>query len=216
MAELIHLCILSALFLAIFAIGEVAYRFFHVNAEYTRKWSHIASGFLSLLFPSFFHSILIVGVICALFALILNFSRPLGILPSINSVERKTYGSVLFPLAVFLSYMAYKLADNNLLYFYLPVLTLAICDLCAALVGKRFPIRRLTFIREPKSLGGFLAFFISAVILYVVFLCMGKNIGIGAIIAVALMGAVAELLSPSGFDNVSIPLVVILGLFIFN
>lgn len=216
MSAFINLLILSGLFLLIFAIGEIAYRAFKVPAEYTRKWSHIASGILSLLFPLLFDSIWMVSIICALFALVLNFSKPLGLLPSINNVDRKTYGSILFPLAVFIAYAAYEIQDKNLLYFYLPVLTLAISDLCAALVGKRYPLVKLTFLKEPKSLGGFLAFFCSATILYIVFIYLGYHIHISTVIAVALLGAITELLSPRGFDNISIPAVVILGLMLIN
>lgn len=216
MSAFVNLLILSGLFLLVFAIGEVAYRIFKVPAEYTRKWSHIASGFLSLLFPVFFDNIWMVGIICGLFILVLNFSKPLGLLPSINNVDRKTYGSILFPAAVFISYAAYEMQGKNLLYFYLPVLTLAISDLCAALVGKRYPMVRLGFLREPKSLGGFLAFFCSAVILYAVFIYLGYHISVPAIVAVALLGAITELLSPKGFDNISIPLIVILGLMLIN
>lgn len=211
-----NLLILSGLFLLVFAIGEIAYRIYKVPAEYTRKWSHIASGALSLLFPVFFDNIRMVGLICALFILVLNFSKPLGLLPSINNVDRRTYGSILFPVAVFIAYAAYETQGKDLLFFYLPVLTLAISDLCAAMVGKRYPLRKLGFAGEPKSLGGFLAFFCSAALLYVVFIYLGYHISIPGLVIIALLGAITELLSPRGFDNISIPLIVILGLMLVN
>lgn len=211
-----NLLILSSFFLLVFAIGEIAYRVFKVRAEYTRKWSHIASGFLSLLFPYYFDSILWVGIICAIFLLFLYGSKQLKLLPSINAVERKTHGSILFPAAVFLSYCAYKWQGDELVYFYLPVMTLAICDLSAAIVGKSYPIIKIPVFNENKSLGGLLAFLISSLAMNAVFLCTGFPLSITSVCVVSLTAAIVELCSPHGIDNITIPASVIIVLYLFS
>lgn len=214
MNPLVNLLTLSSFFLIAFAIGEIAYRKFQIDAEITRKWSHISSGFLALLFPFFFENAYWVILICAIFGLFLFICKKYKFLPSINAVERKTHGSVLFPLAVIISFIAYQYF-HNLLYYYLPVLTLAICDLCAAIVGKRFPLKRIKIYLETKSLGGLLAFITSFTLLSIVFNLMGFHLSIWFILFTGVFSGLVELISPRGIDNVSIPLSVILFLYIF-
>ena len=204
---------LSLLFLVVFAIGEVAYRVFKVNSEYTRKWSHIASGILSLTFPYFLETWQMVGAICLLFTIILVLSKHYKFLPSINSVNRKTYGSFLFPLAVFISYLSMVVFIQPVCFF-LPVLILAICDLLAAIVGKRWPIIKIKFNKESKSLGGYLAFVFSAILILTVFVYLKLLNFSPLLFSLPLFWAFVELISPKGTDNISIPIAVILGLFL--
>ncbi len=199
-----------------FAIGEIAYRLLKVNAEYTRKWSHIASGCLALLFPIMIDDWVYVAVICSSFTLILLVSKPLGLLPSINAVDRKTYGSILFPLAVFISFFAYKFSGNQLAYYFLPVLTLAISDMLAAIVGKRFPIIPISSFNETKSLGGYLTFTISCVLIFITVNLLGEKLSMSSILLIPPFVACVELYSPKGADNLTIPMAVIAGLYIFN
>jgi len=216
MNQWINLLILSGLFLLVFVMGEIAYRLFDVKAEYTRKWSHIASGFLALLFPVYFNSLVWVGIICFLFLCVLLLSKPLKLLPSINDVNRQTYGSFLFPVAVFISFWAYIVHDHDILFFYLPVLTLAICDLCAGLIGQRFPIKKIQLFSGKKSLGGVLAFVLSSICLNVILIMLDFQLSILAMILIPLLTAVVELVSPKGIDNISIPVSVILLLQILH
>ncbi len=214
--EIIALIKLSAMFLGAFGIGEIMYHYFHVEVEITRKWSHISAGIISLLFPYFFKDIQWVILLCALFAIILAVSKKINQLQSIHNVERTTYGSYLFPLAVIISFAAFQWKNHQCLYFYLPVLHLAICDLCAALVGKRFPIKKIKIYKENKSWGGFLAFVISSILLQSILLLFGFQIPMVFMVACSIIAAFAELLSPKGFDNITIPLTVILVMYLFQ
>jgi phosphatidate cytidylyltransferase/phytol kinase len=213
LSSFVNLLILSSYFLIVFIIGEIAYRKLGVSAEITRKWSHIASGFLALLFPFYFDHFAWVILICATFGVFLFICKHYKFLPSINAVERRTHGSILFPLAVTVSFISYQY-NHEIIYYYLPVLTLAICDLCAAIVGKRFPIKSIKIYLETKSLGGYLAFVISFVLLNITFVLLGYQIPVYFILFTAFFTAFIELLSPRGFDNISIPLSVILCMMI--
>ncbi len=212
MRSFINLLILSSFFLLVFAIGEIAYRKFKVNSEITRKWSHIASGLLALLFPYFFESVFWVILICGIFAVFLFTCKHYSFLPSINAVNRKTHGSVLFPFAVILSFISYQYHEFNLLYYYLPILTLAICDLCAAIIGNRYPLKKINIYIETKSMGGFLAFFLSFILLNSMLIQFNYQIPLVFIIVAGLFSAFVELISPRGFDNITIPLSVIIAM----
>ncbi len=211
-----NIMLLSFFFLLVFAIGEIAFRYGHVNVEITRKWSHIGSGLLSLLFPVYFNSLWWVGVICGLFLLILLLSKSLNLLPSINRVSRQTYGSILFPVAVVISFWAYIENSSDLLFYYLPVLTLSVCDLCAGLVGQRFPVRKINIYNENKSLGGFCAFVVSSFLLNSILIYAGLPVTPLVFLLIPFVAAAIELLSPKGIDNITIPVSVIVLLLIFN
>lgn len=214
MHPFVNLMVLSSFFLAAFAVGEIAYRKFKIEAEITRKWSHISSGFLALLFPYFFNNAYWVILICAIFGVFLFVCKKYKFLPSINAVERKTHGSVLFPVAVIISFIAYQIKDN-LIFYYLPVLTLAICDLCAAIIGKRFPLKKIKIYLETKSLGGLLACISSFICLSIVFNVIGFHLSLMFIVFTGIFSGIVELISPRGVDNISIPLSVIFCLHIF-
>lgn len=202
------LLILSALFLLVFAIGELMYHRFRVGADVTRKWSHVISGFLSLGFPVYLGELLSVAVICGAFLVLLSVSARLGFLRSINAVERKTFGSYLFPVAVFVSYGAYSW-KGQVIYYYLPVLVLAISDMMAAMVGKRLPIYKPN---GNKSLGGYLAFVLSAFcIVWGLTQLFFVPMHLPLLVAPFFWGIV-EWISPSGTDNLSVPMVVIISL----
>ncbi|TAF77109.1 MAG: hypothetical protein EAZ53_02935 [Bacteroidetes bacterium] len=208
-----NVVMLSSFFLAVFGIGEIAFRKFKVDAELTRKWSHIASGFLALLFPYFFKDVGWVILICTIFAIFLFTCKYFGFLPSINAVKRKTHGSILFPLAVIISFISYEYQEFNLLYYYLPVLTLAVCDLCAAIIGKKYPLKSIKIYLETKSLGGFLAFLFSFILLNLSFIILNFQIPLVFILIGGLFSAGIELISPRGFDNITIPLSVIVSMY---
>jgi len=214
--EMTNIILLSAYFLTLSAVGEIAYRYFHVNAEITRKWSHIGSGLLALLFPAYLHSLGWVASICALFLVILYVSKPLGLLPSIHQVKRQTYGSLLFPVAVFLSFWSFQTKGNDLVFFYLPVLTLAVCDLAAALLGQKYPLRKIQIYAASKSWGGLLAFLISSLILNLLMYHAGFQLSIASIVCIPVLTSLVECMTPKGFDNLTIPATVILLLQLLN
>ena len=72
--DLTNTILLSTSFLVLFACGEVLYHVFKVKAELTRKWSHVGTGFLTMLFPVMLSNHWWVLVLCATFAILLSTS----------------------------------------------------------------------------------------------------------------------------------------------
>lgn len=216
MIDEIYITILLALgFLVIFGLAEIAYHFLQVKAEYTRKFVHITSGLLTLTFPLFLTNHWLVLALCVSFAALLLCSMYLDLLPSINAVGRATLGSLVYPAAIYGTFLVYREYDN-LLFFYYPVLTLAICDPVAALIGRRTGWKKYRVGAEHKSLSGSLAFFTSACILgIIVFLSLRIPLTLPAlaiILVAAILSAITEGLSPKGLDNITIPAIVVIVL----
>lgn len=207
---------LAAAFLALFALAESLYHWRGMTAESTRKLVHVGTGLLALLFPLALQSHWQALLLCGLFALLLVLSIRFGLLPSVNAIRRKSYGSLGYPVAVYGSFLAYS-HFGGFHYFYLPVLILAICDPVAAYVGRRTRFKPYRVGSGLKTVGGSLAFFGTAVILVLAtYVYLGNFPGIGRFMGIAFVVAsaatLAEAVSAKGLDNVTIPAVVLAGL----
>jgi len=221
--EIINTAILSTCFLALFALAEILYHKVKVNVELTRKLVHFGTGILTLLFPILLNSHWYVLFLCASFAVILLLSLKYNLLQSINAIERKSWGSLLYPLAVYLTYLFYTYSPNgsqNLAYFYLPILILAICDPIAALVGKSFPYKKFKIGKDSKTVSGCTGFFVSCLILSIgVILYFNPSFNftvenIGFILVLAMATMLTEALSGRGIDNLTIPACVMLVIYL--
>ncbi|MFN0034880.1 MAG: phosphatidate cytidylyltransferase [Saprospiraceae bacterium] len=214
--------LLSLAFLALFALAELLYRRFKMQAEHSRKLVHIGTGLLTLLFPLMLRSHWEVLFLCAGFAGILFLSQRFGLLPSINAIKRRSHGSLCYPLAVWASFWVYeKMAQKPDLdipaihYFYVPVLVMALCDPAAALVGRRWPIVKFKVGAGTKSLAGMLAFFGVAMLLTASLLLAAQPVDaplsrvlfVSAVLS--LSTCLTEAFTPFGLDNITIPAVTI-------
>ncbi|MEO6638681.1 MAG: phosphatidate cytidylyltransferase, partial [Ginsengibacter sp.] len=120
------------------------------------------------------------------------------------------------------SFLLYRHFQNNLLFFYLPVLTMALCDPIAALVGRHWPRGRFQINNGNKTVTGSLAFFICSVILTIAsYYFFSKeifnpvNVFLTAFV-IAICATVTEALSTKGFDNITIPICVGMVLILFH
>lgn len=205
---------LAAAFLALFGLAELLYHRAGVQVELTRKLVHAGTGLLALLFPVLLHQHWLVLILCAIFGVLLVCTIRFRLLPSIHAIERESVGSLAYPVSVYLCYLAFDYQRPQYLYFYMPVLILALSDPLAALVGKRWPWGQFRIGQEYKTLSGSLAFFLSAFVISMAWLSqsVGK-LGLAQSTAYALfiagISTLAEALSRKGYDNLSIPLSVV-------
>jgi dolichol kinase len=226
--ELIYTAILAASFLLLFGLAELLYHKLKVKAELTRKLVHFGTGLLTLLFPVLLDNQWFVLLLCASFALILIASLQFNKLRSINAIDRKSYGSVLYPLSVYVCYLFYNYHANkygktgeSYIYFYLPILSLAICDPLAALSGKKFPYGKYKIWNDTKTIVGSTVFYISNLLLAVMLLfCFNTQSLTPATILlialpIAMLGCLSEAFSGKGADNFTIPVFVLAGLILF-
>jgi len=213
-ANIWNTLILAGCYLVLFALGELLYRVFKVKAEITRKLIHVGTGLLALLFPVLLDSHWLVLILCSAFALILISSLRFGWLPSINAIDRKSVGSLAYPVAVYGCYLAFQFNGYDYTYYYLPILVLAICDPLAALAGKRWPIGRYTLLGARKTLFGSAMFFVGTLVLVSLYLSYMTSAYVlwQAVMSIALLATLAEAASKDGYDNISIPLSVVVGL----
>lgn len=210
--------LLGSFFLLLFGFSEFLYHKLNIKPEVTRKIVHLGTGLLTLLFPIWITNHWFILGLCSSFLLILLLSLHYGFLPSINNVPRKTRGSTLYPIIVYGCFLVFN-SYNSLIYFYLPILVLAICDPIAALVGKKFQIGTYKTFGHTKTLIGSAAFCVSAFVVTAFGMSSLLHISIEKILliscVVGFLTALTEAFSHKGYDNFTVPVTTILVLIYF-
>lgn len=225
--DIIYIVILSVCFLALFALAELLYHKLNCPAEHSRKLVHIGTGLLTMLFPILLTNFWSVFLLCTSFLIILILSLKFNLLKSINNINRKSYGSILYPIIVCIIFALFKYLSNNqdscstlkYNYFYLPILVMALCDPMAALVGKRWQLGKINIGNETKTLAGTSAFFVIAIILSIIFVPLSYKLQSGlsfwlTCFGISLFASLSELFSKKGIDNFTIPATVIIVLYL--
>jgi dolichol kinase len=206
--NLLHTFYLGGAFLVLFASAEFFYHAFHVKAEITRKYVHVGTGLLTMLFPPLLGNKWLVLALCGSFLIILLSSLAWNLLPSINAVNRKTRGCILYPIIVYGCYVIYVKYDQ-FMFYYIPILVLALCDPIAALVGRKWPVGKYKTFGQTKTLSGSVGFFIAAIVTCI---CLMVGLGVAPVregivvsVIIALVTTTAEGLTHNGYDNLTIP-----------
>lgn len=173
-----------------------------------RKLVHTLVGLLTLVMTILFQSRGWALVPPVLFTVV-NFSPKLrSFLPELAQDEKTRGGLWMFPLGVVLVYLLFWTGPDRG-----PVLAglaaLGLADPVAALVGSRFGQRKFAGFGYGRTMEGSLAFLLVAGVAGALIASAtpgapAVRVGVGC----GAVGAIAEALSPHGFDNVTVPLLV--------
>ena len=218
--QFLNIFYLAGAYLILFASAEVLYIKFKVKAEFTRKYVHVVTGLLTLLFPPLLQNHWFVLILCGSFFVILIASIRFNFLKSINAVDRDTLGSLFYPIIVYGCFLVFDYF-NQYLFYYIPILVMAICDPIAALVGKTWPMGRFKIIGQSKTLSGSAGFLVSSLIVSFILIVSFTDVDIIAALmisfAVAFSTTIIEAVSYKGYDNLTIPAVALgVLLLLFN
>ena len=194
---------------------EILNRKLKVDAEYTRKLSHVASVFAALIFfPIVFKNVGYTIALGVLFFVLLVIANVKKWLPSVDGVDRKTGGSYFLAFGLAVTHCVSVLFDSSTA-FTLALLIFAISDPLAGIVGAKW-VKSAT-IYGGKTIAGSLTFLFSALIICLLLFKFSPEYNssmIGLSLMIALTATVTELISTRGTDNFTVPLVVA-GMVIF-
>ncbi len=212
--NLLNLILLSLSFLLLFGISELINIVFKIHVEYTRKLVHICSGLLVLTFPFLFTHYIWVIIISVEFFILLKLSLKFNFLKSINGISRQSYGSLVYPLVVVISFLFYHLKNtgNEYFYFYLPMLIMAFADPAAAFFGKKIPFGRFKVGAEEKTISGAIGFFVVA---FIINLFILPETNFLLLFFIPFAATIAESRTSKGLDNLTVPLTIITILLLF-
>ena len=201
--------IFLGIFLLLIGLTHALYRLFDVSSEYSRKFLHVTGGLLALTAPLFFTSHWWVFILCSLAFLLLLFTYLKHWLPSIHHIERKSIGSVVYPIPIYLCFLVASNKNNDLL-FYLPISFLTICDTLAEVGGKKWGNKSRSLMYQQKTVAGSLSFAVSALAISIAWGTISNLTFLQFIFictATALVSTATEMISTKGWDNITVPLV---------
>jgi phytol kinase len=206
------------IFLLLLAFSHTLYRYYNWPSERSRKFLHVTGGLLALCCPLIFDSHWWVLILCLLAFLLLLFTYMRQLLPSVHLTYRKSIGSVIFPVPVYICFLAASQSHDDLL-FYLPVSFLTISDTVAELAGKKWGRQPVFFLHNQKTLVGSAGFVICSLLLAVAWSTffhypLLQVFWISVITSVT--AAVTELFSNRGLDNFTVPMVVLACLYLLR
>lgn len=189
------------------AIADILSRLLPNDPELTRKVVHIGSGNVILLawWFSISREVIISAAIIAGAIAIISYMIP--ILPSIESVGRKSFGTLFYAISIGILTACFW--QNSPQYTVIGILIMAWGDGAAAIIGQRFgqhtyQIGQITKSWEGSSAMAAASFMVTELVL----LSLEGNTWQILIISliVALISTVLEAFSKFGIDNLSVPL----------
>lgn len=199
---------------AVLVLSEILCRKRILKGEYARKFVHITCGTFAAMWPLFLSRWQIVAL-ATLFAVAVVVVKSFRLLRSFRAVRRATYGEILYAVGIIASALVFQ--DGRI--YALAVLHMALADGLAAVVGvyagKKGHIFK--FRGNKKSVAGSVTFAVVSFCLNVAFwltLPVGQQV-VGEVtllfaflfsMSSALILMCAEIMSPRGSDNVIVPL----------
>ena len=212
----VYAIVFLGIFLSLIGVAHALYRFFKLSSETSRKFLHVSGGILALCSPLFFSSHKWVLILCALAFLLLLFTYLKSWLPSIHQTERKSIGSVIYPIPIYLCFVVAMHKDNNLL-FYLPISLLTISDTIAEWGGKKWGTKSRSLMNSGKTIAGSISFAVSTLLILIgwgiIFRFRVQQIILIGI-PITLITTVAEMVSTKGWDNITVPMVTLVLLLV--
>lgn len=197
----------SLIALSIFMVIAEMWRYFlEAKVEWTRKFVHFCSGVLVSTFPWFLQSIFSVVIIALLMLVVLLVTKKFGLLNSVHSVCRKSYGDVFYLAAVIALFLICRDEPH---YYFAAILTLAIADALAAIIGSTYHTITFSVEANQKSLEGsaifFLATFLTIHLPLLLLSNLPKEMTVLIALQIAIVVTLIEAIAINGFDNLAIP-----------
>lgn len=192
-------------------IATLIQKLFKLSNEFSRKIIHIAVGHWIFIALYYFQDwyIAIIGPIA--FILINFLSYKFTIFKAME-LDEKNPGTIYYPISLAVCTVFAYSQKPVLILPYLGIMAMAWGDGMAAVIGKKFPIKKIL---PGKSVGGGLTFLIFTFAACLVYLFVeAGSLSLGSIFiyafGAAVIGGIIEILSPKNLDNLTVP--IILGL----
>ncbi len=201
---------------------ELIYRRLGLKGEVTRKIAHFTATLSTVTFPYLFTDHWYVLGLASFFFIVLYISRHGTQLKSIHDITRKSIGSYLLPISIYVTFLVSLKVDSTF-YFILPILILAISDPAAGIMGINMKIYnhriRIFGYKLNKTILGSTTFFVSSFIISIIALYFNRMVfdlkTFWLAMGIAALSTLVEMFSWKGSDNLFIPLSVILMLVLF-
>jgi phytol kinase len=186
-------------------------RQYALEAETSRKLTHIGLGLMTLSFPWIFNQTWPIWLLAGISFISLLFLRRGDLVGNLGNVlhdvNRTSFGELCFPVAVAI---LFQLAHNNPVNYLIPMLMLTLADAFAALVGVRYGKAHYSASEGIKSVEGSFFFFLTSFMCVHIPLLLATDYPKAQVLLVALLVSLLvtlfEAIAWKGLDNLFIPL----------
>ena len=189
---------------SIFLISIIFKKYNENSKEIVRKIIHIGIGplipiaqFLKIDQNS---ALIFTGIVSLM--VFINYTYKL--FPTIEDVERKSYGTIFYCLSLFILIWLFWDKDPYALITGFFIMTFG--DGLAGLIGKSFNSKSWFFLKQKKSLLGTMTMFLTSLIVVSLIGYTQQNILNSNYFAIALLATVLEQFSYIGIDNFIVPI----------
>ena len=190
--------------LLVFLISIIFKKFNQDNKEVLRKIIHIGIGplipiaqFLKINQNS---ALIFTGIVTLM--VFVNYTYKL--LPAIEDVERKSYGTLFYCISLFVLIYLFWDKDSYALITGFFIMTFG--DGLAGLIGKNFNSKSWIFFKQEKSLLGTLTMFLTSLIVVCsIGYAQQKNLNLNYF-TIAFLATILEQFSVYGIDNFIVPI----------
>ena len=220
MTDTLAFGLFATVLLGAVAVGEALRRWAGWPPEATRRVVHVGVGLATALCPPLFSGPGPIYALAAVFVVANAIAAARGLVPSMHAVARRTWGTVIFPLALIVALaLTWSVDPARVFALQLAFAVLALADPAASWVGTGLarPGRYLVD-GQAKSAAGSAAFALVAAAVVALALGIWTPEGwtlwtvTAAVASVAVLGTAAEALGRGGWDNLAIVLVVAVAL----
>ena len=189
---------------SVFLISIVFKKFNKDRKEITRKIIHIGIGPLipiaQLLKIDQISALIFTGVVSLM--VLINYGYK--IFPTIEDVERKSYGTLFYCLSLFILISLFWNKDPFSLISGFFIMTFG--DGLAGLIGKSFNSSSWIFLKQKKSLLGTVAMFLTSLIVVCTIGYIQQNSFYYSYFTIAFIATILEQFSVLGIDNFIVPI----------
>ncbi len=204
------------------AVAQFLLRAGKLSPSVTRKIVHIGVAHWWILAMVFFDRWQFAIVGPAAFIVINLVSFVVRLFPAMEHEERsRNLGTVYFPIALLICVLLTWGGPLPIWMGGLAILVLGWGDGLASLVGEAQRTGRIVVFGNPKSIAGSGAMFAASAVVALVFMVLFAAPASGllgstvlTVLSVALVATLAELVTPFGLDNLTVPIVTLLFVYL--
>jgi phytol kinase len=199
---MMKLILTMAVVLALLLANEIWWQRKAIQGEFSRKFIHITVGSFVAFWP-FFLSWHAIEFLSLAFLLVVSVSKKLQIFKAIHSVQRPTWGEVLFAAAVGIT----ALITHNKWIYAAALLQMSLADGLAAVLGIRYGGgQRYSVFGHAKSVLGTATFVVVSLLIFFSLRQWGDlQLSISLLLATSVLAGILENFSGGGFDNLLVP-----------
>lgn len=195
---------------------EYAIQHLNINKIFTRKFIHISTGLIIVVVSVLSLSKFPITLFAFIYLFVDLWALKKGKFQSIHQ-DKKSLGTSYYAISIFL--LAILFWDQYKPIFIITNLIMIIPDAFAAIIGVQFAKNYFIPIKEKKSAIGAMTMFLLTLIIVFITLQIYYSFSIDTIIiitlSISMLATAAELLSAYGSDNLSVPFISALFIYIF-